>query len=142
MSSTNFLDQDFGAESDDDVNFNPAPAEDSDNEVDEVATTEVQQSRSGAANGSRQGTAENIQGDQEQNDTYSNGHTPNQRRRRDEEESLKDVRETIENTEPTTGEIQDGGEDLEDDEGLDDEEDDEDAGEDEEEVTVSRAMPL
>ncbi|KAI9843960.1 MAG: transcription elongation factor spt5 [Sclerophora amabilis] len=33
MSTANFLDQDFGSESDDDVNFNPAPADESDNEA-------------------------------------------------------------------------------------------------------------
>ncbi|KAI9882907.1 MAG: hypothetical protein M1823_005346 [Watsoniomyces obsoletus] len=52
MATINFLDQDFGAESDDDTNFNPAPPDDSDNENDGEEEDEVAESTN-KANGQR-----------------------------------------------------------------------------------------
>lgn len=128
MSSAALLDQDFGSESEDD-NFNPAPADDSDNEAAGGSNAEVNSKP--AANGAeqkRQSTGENDD-DEGGKDTKGippvkgNGLQRNGRREsRDGEEDEEDPEES-------------GGEDLN---GADDDEDEEDEEDEEAVVCLQR----
>lgn len=143
MSGPNFLDQDFGAESDDDVNFNPAPADESDNEG-EVELSEKH--RGGREGGRRSDTRsrspEDTQHDVDDSLTQSGGAKADERRQRKGKTASSGIRKTVEMTENGSGEADSDAEKLEDEKEPDDEgdEDDEDDDEDDEEVAVSGSV--
>ncbi|KAI9682101.1 MAG: transcription elongation factor spt5 [Caeruleum heppii] len=134
MSTTNLLDQDFGSESDDDNNFNPAPADESDPDDEDVTSKKSPRRRSPERRPSRRASAE--EGDAKEVESSANGKAgdPSDEDEGDEGPSRRSADKRAGEAGDDADEVAEDGEDEnagEDDEN-DDEEDDEEDEEDEE----------
>ncbi len=143
--TVSLLDQDFGSESEDDAPFNPAPGEESDNEIDREDNDEADESDQQAAGRRRSGSPQDARdGDQseaspapEPTINKANGHrkkstTPAADKNLDEDDESES--NTKKGADDEDEEEPAGDEDEEDEE---DDDEDEDEDEDEEEVKVS-----
>ncbi|KAI9794269.1 MAG: transcription elongation factor spt5 [Peltula sp. TS41687] len=131
------MDQDFGAESDDDVNFNPAPADESDNEGDADAdlADDAHESEEEERGRTRRRTPEEDRQDVKDTVTQPNG-LKSEPHRRERAASGEDIKETIEDSGDVLVQADGEVDELDENKFLDDEDDEEEAEEDDDEEVL------